>query len=280
MDTGESAEGTAPSAARRTRREPLDSPGSHRFSRERAASAPMCEQSRLSPLHTIEPDESSGLMTAQALVFPHGPTDDDPVQVIRDRLELRAPKTTVVPHPSSHASGRHPSEITQGQLTAQRKMPPPHRLTHRLHGLATDRRREARADPPVPIPDAPRPKGVAEKVERNALVCSCPLAVLAIHHPGLSRVHLQATVVKTRVQPLTQSVRLGLASTVQDAESRPRESHPRPLAERSMNLSTHCAPVTQPSATNPSASVGTLTESSSPLVPASAQHVADDVSAS
>ena len=156
---GESAEGTAPSAARRTRRESLDSPGSHCFNRERPAPAPMDEQAGLSPLHTVEPIECSGLVTAQALVFPHGPTDDDPVQIIRDRLELRAPKTTVVPHPSTYAKSRHPGEITQGQLTAQRKMPPPHRLTHRFHGLTANRRRKAHADPPVPIPDAPRPKG-------------------------------------------------------------------------------------------------------------------------
>jgi hypothetical protein len=71
----ESAEGTAPSAARRTRREPLDSPGSHCSNRKIPSPAPVRKQSRGSALDAVKPDESPELVTTQAFVFPHGPTN-------------------------------------------------------------------------------------------------------------------------------------------------------------------------------------------------------------
>lgn len=134
LQAGESAEGTAPSAARRTRREPLDSPGSHCFDRERPACEPMYEQTGVSPLHPVKPGECSRLMNAQALVFPHSPPDYNPVDIFRNRLELRAPKETVVPDPSSYAWRCQPGEIAQRQLTTKWGMPSPHHLTQGDHG--------------------------------------------------------------------------------------------------------------------------------------------------
>src|SRR5690606_20388915 len=81
-DAGEPAEGTAPSAALRTRREPLDSPGSHCSNRERPPPAPMDEQIRTFPLDAAQPGKSATLVTAKTLVFPHGPTDDQPIEII------------------------------------------------------------------------------------------------------------------------------------------------------------------------------------------------------
>jgi hypothetical protein len=104
-----SAEGTAPSADRRTRRESLDSPGSHCSKRERTAAAPMHEQPQPIPLHTAMPGERLTLVTAQAFVFPHGPTNDNPVEVFCDRLELRAPKATVIAYPPPNL-GRHKAD--------------------------------------------------------------------------------------------------------------------------------------------------------------------------
>ena len=110
---GESAEGTAPSAARRTRRESLDSPGSHCSNHKRPIPTPVSKQCRSSAFDTIQPGKSPSLVTAQTLEFPHGPTNDYPVDVLRDRLKLRTSKPAVVRHPATYSRSQSGSKLLE-----------------------------------------------------------------------------------------------------------------------------------------------------------------------
>ena len=106
----ESAEGTAPSAAHRTRREPLDSPGSCCSNHKLAASAPMSNQRWGATLRSIQPCKSASLVPSQALVFPHCPTDDQAAHIVGQGLELRTPEAAVVSYPATQAGCRPVSQ--------------------------------------------------------------------------------------------------------------------------------------------------------------------------
>lgn len=214
---GESATGTAPMAARRTRREPLDSPGSHCSDHERPAPAPMRKQRGESALDARKPGKRPVLMPAQAFVFPHGPTNNHPVDMSRDRLKFGSTKPTVVRHPATNARSQILRERPERQVTSQRKSTPPQRLAHRGHRLATDRGRKPSADLAMTSQDAPGPKRVAQEVELYVVVGSGSPAVLAVHHPGFVRVHLQSDCGQPLLQMRPHLQRFGLRSAVQDA---------------------------------------------------------------
>jgi hypothetical protein len=73
----------------------------------------MNEQTRSISPHSIKPVGRPNFATAETFVLPHGPAGDDPVEMIGDRLELGAPKATVVGDPSPHAGCDQACEIVQ-----------------------------------------------------------------------------------------------------------------------------------------------------------------------
>jgi len=73
---GESPGGVAPSGARRTRREPLSSPGSHRPAVGARAQSAAREQARLASVDGGQEPARLGGMAAQPFVSPHGPTNE------------------------------------------------------------------------------------------------------------------------------------------------------------------------------------------------------------
>src|SRR5205807_4982764 len=92
---GESPGGISPPGARRTRREPLSSPGSHRPAIRAQPPAPVREQARLASGDVSDEPARPGAVAAQAFVFPHGPPHERVVEVAKDRIQhglVEAPK--------------------------------------------------------------------------------------------------------------------------------------------------------------------------------------------
>ena len=67
----------------------------------------------------------------------------------------------------------------------------------------------------------------------------------------LLRVQFQRELRESLAEFMKEPLRIVLILKTHDEESRPGESHPRPLAEPDLNLSTHPAPIAQPSGRNP-----------------------------
>jgi hypothetical protein len=93
----------------------------------------------------------------------------------------------------------------------------PQRLPHRCHRLTAHRRGEPRTDAPPTIDNAPWPKSVAKEFELYVLIVFGSPAVLAIHYPGLLRVHLQTTVSQPGGEMLTHPHGLCLAPAMENA---------------------------------------------------------------
>jgi hypothetical protein len=89
-------------------------------------------------------------------------------------------------------------------------------------------------------------------------------------------VHFQTELCESFWQNVVEAPGFVHAFKCKNQESRPRESHPQPLAELSVTLSRHSAPLTQPWVKAPSANEETTKEMQRLRASASAQHVAYD----
>lgn len=213
LEAVESAEGTAPSAAHRTRREPLDSPGSCCSNHKLPAPTPVGKKRWPSTFLSTQPCPCSELVPAKALVLPHGPTNQQRIDVFRHGLEFRTPKSAVIRHPATQSRGCPRSQILHRKVTATEDPTVSERLAHRLHGRTADRRGKPRTD--LALTDhPPGAKRVAKKVELDDRVPPRSVTVLAIHHLRFRRVKLQAALLKPGFEMRSHRKSLGLTTAM------------------------------------------------------------------
>ena len=96
----ESPGGVSPPGARRTRREPLSSPGSHRPAVRAHAEAPVREQAGLASGDVSDEPARPVWSAAQPFVFPHGPPHERVVEVAEDRIQHGLVEASVIVDPA------------------------------------------------------------------------------------------------------------------------------------------------------------------------------------
>jgi hypothetical protein len=218
-------------------------------------------------------------MSTQTLVLIPGPLTQPQFEANQEPLERLWMERTVVIDPTTNHRVYMPRNIRQFPMHSRVETQTTYRLAHPLQCFTTDSWTETSKQLSLLILDCTGMKAEPQKVKTGIRKTATSLAIFTVHHPGLLRMKRQTTRYEPFPQCFQQLLRLLPTSTVANQVSQPREPPPQLLSERSMNLSTHCAPITQPLATNPFASAGTVLEISSQHAQASALHVAYGVSA-
>src|SRR5215211_5537282 len=111
---GESPGGVAPPGARRTRRERLRSPGSHRPAVGAHAEPPVGEQVRLASCDVSQEPARSGGAAAQPLELPHGPANEVFVDPSEKPDQLGAVEAPVIVDPPLDDHVDRPRQVREG----------------------------------------------------------------------------------------------------------------------------------------------------------------------
>src|SRR6266536_4362992 len=161
--------GVAPPGSRRSRREPLGSPGSCHPAVGRAA----CQWarsagSRRCTLASIRP--CPWRVAAQPLVLLHGPPYEVVVDASEQRDQLRPVEAAVVVDPASHDRVDRPCEVGESEPAPQVQPPALDRATDLLDGAVRDGGAEADEEAAASAPREAGTKRVAEEVEPLVLV--------------------------------------------------------------------------------------------------------------
>ncbi len=188
---GESPGGVSPPGARRTRREPLSSPGSHRPAIRAHTPAPVSEQARLAACDVSDEPARPGLVAAQAFVFPHGPPHEHLVEVAKDRIQHGLVEASRIVDPALDLTVEHQRQVREGLVRPASDAPAAHLAPHPRLRLARYRRREVHEVLPEPALRQPRSERVRQEVKRRVLVRATPVGILAVHRASLALVELK-----------------------------------------------------------------------------------------
>src|SRR5215813_3123733 len=170
---------------------------------------------RIAARYLTQPVGCVGDVTAEPLVLPACPANQDTLQVPENWGQRRAVEPTVVVHPAAYRGVHQPSQVFQRLVVPRGGQPPTaDRRPDRLARLVTHPGQEADERLPPVVLGPPRPKRVAQEVELDVLVLAFPVAVLAVHDPGLLRMKLQAALRQTRSDRLQQLLSLSFAPGV------------------------------------------------------------------
>ena len=131
--------------------------------------------------------------TLQSFEFPHSPTDQDSIEVIRDHLKRRGTTITVVVHPAPQNRTKLFCQIEHRPGTLRLYPPSAYFLSHGFSRCVTQCRTVTQEQLTVSIHTPSGPKRVAQKVELSRFMRSCPIRILAIHYPGFVRMDFQTT---------------------------------------------------------------------------------------
>src|SRR5436190_2185290 len=131
--------------------------------------------------------------------------------------QRRAVEPPVGVHPAAYRGVHQPCQVFQ-RLVVPRGGPPPVAdcRPDRLARLVTHPGKEAHERLPPVILGPPGAKRVAQEVELDVLVLILPVAILAVHDPGLLRMKFQAACRQTRPDRPQQLLCLSLALGVGD----------------------------------------------------------------
>src|SRR5208337_1920820 len=192
--------GISPLRPHRTGRETLASSGSYTPASGRAPSRHRTNRlgqvgvpSRDAP----QPVHRCSFSTLEPLEFPPRPSCESLIKVAEHLNALRAVEPPIVVHPSPHRRVGQAGKVLQSLVVpGGRHSPIADGLPDRLGGLGADRRQEADEILPPAVLRASRLEGVAEEVELDMFVASRPVAILAVHDPGLLMMKLQAALRK------------------------------------------------------------------------------------
>src|SRR6266516_1008632 len=117
--------------------------------------------------------------------FLPGPAHQVGVDARQEHGQRGAVERAVVLHPSAHDRVDHLGELGEAQLGAPVQLPPAHGVAEPFQGLVADRREERGEHLPPRTPGCAGPERVPQEREGRVLVGATPVAVLAVHDPGL-----------------------------------------------------------------------------------------------
>ena len=175
----------------------------------------MYEQIRLALNDIRQPVMGSSLVASQGLELPMGPSCQNLVDVAQGGIEGRLVVTAVVVDPAADVTVEHPCKIIQRLVAALMERPVSDSLPDRLESFAAGRRTERNAES-LPPARQPRPKRIAEKIERVVWVVSASIIVLAIDDFGLIRMQRQRALREPLLQRCPQRPGLFFTATMAD----------------------------------------------------------------
>src|SRR6516165_9865068 len=153
-------------------------------------------------------------MPSQPLVFPHGPTSQELVEVAKGGVQGGSVEATVIPDPATQDGIPHARQVVEGLIAPQGDSPAPHLLAHRLRRVVAHGRSEAHEELPPPSLRPTRPERVPEKIKLLMGMPSRPIVILAVDDPRLLGVHFQAAVLESTRDARQNLVRLLLRLAV------------------------------------------------------------------
>src|SRR5271169_2233654 len=231
---GEWPGGIAPPGSRRTRREGLPSPGSHRPTLGARDEVPVDEEPGLTLTDSVQPGPGLLGPAAQSLVLLHGPPDQVLVDARCDGIQPGAVEGSVVADPASYLGIDVLGEARQVRGTAAVEVPGPDLLADRFSRLGAHGRVEAHEEASLAANDT-APEGVAEEIEADMLRGPPASRVLAVHDFRLPGVQLKAQgpepagdrVTKLACLCLAVAVRDNIISVTLERAARIFPAHPR-----------------------------------------------------
>jgi hypothetical protein len=112
-----------------------------------------------------EPMLGSPPMPPKPLVFPHGPTNQEAVEMPEDRVQGRRKESPEVLDPAPKNRIPHARQVVNGLVTPQRKSPAPHFLAHLLGRRVAGRWAEVHEVLSPAVLRSTRPERVPQEVE-------------------------------------------------------------------------------------------------------------------
>src|SRR5207249_10627924 len=170
----------------------------------------------LSTSDASEPVFGPATMPPQPLVFPHGPPNQELVEVAKGWVQGGLVEPTEVLDPAAQNGVPHARQIGDAFVAPQGDSPAPHLLSHLPRRIVAHRGSEADERLPPPVLRAPRSKRVPEELELLVGIPSRPIVVLAVDDPRLLRMHFQSTVRESTRDALQDLLRLLLRLAVRD----------------------------------------------------------------
>src|SRR5450755_296300 len=145
-----------------------------------------------------------------------------------------------------------PGDFREGQADLPVDPPAADLLADLLQGVLADRGQEPHERTAVPVLRAALAEREPQEGERRVLIRAPPPLVLAVPDPGLAGMQPQPDLLHPVPEGSQHLAGLPLSDAVHHRVSGRGESHPPALAEPDLNLSTHPAPIAQPSGRAPS----------------------------
>src|SRR6266508_1476013 len=155
-------------------------------------------------------------MSSQPLVFPHGPSSQELVEVAKGWIQGGLVETTEVLDPATQDCIPHARQVVDGLVATQGDSPAPHLLSHLGRRSVAHGRSEAHEELPPPILRPTRPERVPEEVKLLLRMPSRPIVILAVDDPRLLGMHFQPTVLESTLDSRQNLLRLLLRLAVRD----------------------------------------------------------------
>ncbi len=139
---------------------------------------------------------------AAPFVFPHGPSNQQAIEVAKDRIQGRFVETAVVLNPPSKDRIPHAGQVVDGLVAAPREVPTSHRLSHPRRCRIAHCRREVDEVLTPPILRPTRAKRVSQERELLRGILPWPIVILAVDDVRLLRMDVQPALRQTSVRRL------------------------------------------------------------------------------
>ena len=198
----------------------------------------MGEQPGFATSKATEPVAGSTTMSLQPFVFPHGPSDQQAVEVAKDRIQGRLVEAAVVLNPAAKDRIPHVGQVVDGLIATPREVPTSHLLPHPRRCRIAHRRYEADEVLTPSILCPTRAKRVPQEGELLRGILPRPVVILAVDDVRLLRMDVQPALRQTTFDMRQDLLRLRLRPTVRDdiirvpLERNVRVRCPHPVVER------------------------------------------------
>ena len=144
------------------------------------------------------------------------PSNQQAIEVAKDRIQGRFVETAVVLNPPSKDRIPHAGQVVDGLVASPRKVPTSHRLSHPRRCRIAHRRREVDEVLTPPILRPTRAKRVPQEGELLRGILPRPVVILAVDDVRLLRMDLQPALRQTTFDVRQDLLRLRLRPTVHD----------------------------------------------------------------
>src|SRR5215470_4976426 len=183
-----------------------------------------------------QPVHRRTLSAFEPLELPSRPASEGLIEVAKHLNALRAIEPPVVVQPASHHRVGEARQVLQALVIPGGRHPPiADGLADLLGGLGADRRQEINEKLSPPVLRSPRLEGVTEEIERDILVHSSAVIILAVDDLGLRCMKLKPALCKACPDDIEHKPRLLLTPAVDnrivsvplERDARKGSLHPR-----------------------------------------------------